>query len=89
MKKPPAADALFYSGSATVVYVPLNEGFWGFVTEDGRKLDPTGELPEPFRAEGLRVRITGRFQPQAVSIRMWGQTFDLQSLEPDASTLPG
>jgi hypothetical protein len=81
MQKPPPSDALLYSGKATTTFLPLNEGFWGLITEDGRKLDPVGGLPESYRLETLAVRITGRFQPGVVSIRMWGQAFELHSIE--------
>jgi hypothetical protein len=66
--------------TATVKYLDLEGGFYGLVTDEGRKLDPVN-LPEAFRQDGVRIRarlerLTGR-----ASTHMWGELVRIVSIE--------
>jgi len=57
--------------TGTVRYIDVEGGFYGIVTDDGRKLDPVN-LPQEFQKDGLRIRARVEPLQQRVSIRMWG-----------------
>lgn len=66
--------------TATVRHIDVEGGFYGLVTDDGRKLDPVN-LPEEFRKDGLRLEV--RFVPvrNQVSIRMWGTPVQIIAIQ--------
>lgn len=67
---------------ARVVHVPLEGGFYGLATDDGRHYEPLNLAPR-FEREGLRLRL--RAEPADVaSIRMWGRPVRIL----DAEILP-
>jgi hypothetical protein len=57
--------------TGTIRFIDAEGGFYGIVTDDGKKLDPVN-LPQEFRKDGLR--ISARVEPlqDRVSMRMWG-----------------
>ena len=57
--------------TGTVRYIDVEGGFYGIVTDDGKKLDPVN-LPQEFRKDGLRIRARVEPLQDRVSIRMWG-----------------
>lgn len=59
-----------------VVYVPVEGGFHGVVTRDGRKLDPMN-LHESLRREGLVIEGVYRVREGMASIRQWGTIVEL------------
>ena len=64
-----------------VTYVDLEGGFYGIITTEGKKLDPTN-LPERFREDGLRVHFQAREEKEgAVGIRMWGTILELEDIK--------
>jgi hypothetical protein len=63
---------------ATVHFMPLSKGFWGFIDDSGRKWRPPF-LPNELQKEGLKVRISITPLPDAFSIYMWGTEIDLLS----------
>lgn len=64
----------------TVTYVELEGGFYGIVTEDGRKLDPTN-LSEGFREDGLKVRFKAEKKESVAGIHMWGTIVEIVEIE--------
>ena len=80
---PPAApsSAALIQSEATVVFVPLEGGFYGLVTPDGRRLDPIN-LPDAFRRDGLKVRFSARPLPRAAGTHMWGLRVELIDIRP-------
>ncbi len=55
----------------TVIYIPLEMGFWGLRAADGTKYEPTN-LPEKHRQEGKELDLT--LEPlNEDSMNMWGQ----------------
>jgi len=57
--------------TGTVRYIDTEGGFYGIVTDDGKKLDPVN-LPQEFQKDGLRLRAQVEPLKERVSIRMWG-----------------
>ncbi len=57
--------------TGTVCYMDVEGGFYGIVTDDGKKLDPVN-LPQEFQKDGLRIRARVEPLHDRVSIRMWG-----------------
>ncbi len=57
--------------TGTVRYINVEGGFYGIVTDDGKKLDPVN-LPQEFQKDGLRLRARVEPLQERVSVRMWG-----------------
>lgn len=66
--------------TGTVVYVPVEGGFFGIQGDDGRKYDPRN-LPEEFRRDKLPVRVVARPVEGAVGFHMWGRIVDIVRIE--------
>jgi len=65
----------------TIQYVELEGGFFGIVTEDGRKFFPQ-YLDNEFKQDGLNVRVTAILEEEVFGIQMWGAPIKLVSIEP-------
>lgn len=64
-----------------ITYVQLAGGFWGIRSDDGKAYQPTHDLPSHVQKEGLHIRA--RVTPkQAFTIFMWGETVEVQSIQP-------
>jgi hypothetical protein len=59
------------TGSGTIRFINLEDGFFGIVGDDGNRYDPIN-LEEEFRVDGLRVEFKLKKRPEGVSIHMWG-----------------
>ncbi|MHC4118423.1 MAG: hypothetical protein ACYSWO_13060 [Planctomycetota bacterium] len=70
---PPAGT---FEIKGTVVYKSMEGGFYAIDGDDGRKYDPIG-LPESFRRDGLKVKVTARPRMDAVSIHMYGTIIEV------------
>jgi hypothetical protein len=57
--------------TGTVRHIDVEGGFYGIVTDDGKKLDPVN-LPQEFQKDGLRIQARVEPLKDRVSIRMWG-----------------
>lgn len=65
----------------TIKKVDLEGGFYGIQGDDGKKYNPVNDLPESVRRDGLKVKA--EVEPSfAMSVRMWGQTVEVLSVEP-------
>lgn len=74
----------------TVVFVPLEGGFYGIIAGDGSRYDPA-VLPEAFRQDGLPVQVTARRLEGSVGFHMWGakiEIVDIRRLEPGSDLPP-
>ncbi len=67
-------------GFGVVTYVDLEGGFFGITMEDGRRLDPQ-QLEEPFRRDGLRVRVVAEPVRGVMTTRMWGVVVKLVDIQ--------
>ena len=63
----------------TVIYEAMEGGFYAIHGNDGRKYDPLN-LPEPFRKEGLKVRVGARLKEDAVSFHMYGIVIEVVNI---------
>lgn len=64
---------------AEVRWIPLEGGFYGLLTQDGRRFLPIN-LPDEFRKDGLRVTVKGRIK-EVATIYMWGKPFEVHKIE--------
>ena len=65
--------------SGQVVRVELEGGFFGLVSEDGRRFLPIN-LPDEFRRDGLAVEVRGRRLPATVGYRMWAPRLEILAI---------
>jgi len=63
-----------------VVFVELEGGFWGIITNDGQKILPHG-LPKALAVAGSKVRFQGKIIKDAVTIQQWGQVVKITKAE--------
>jgi len=63
----------------TVVYKSMEGGFFAIDADDGRKYNPIN-LPEAFRKDGTKVRVTARLRRDAVSFHMYGSIIDVVTI---------
>jgi hypothetical protein len=73
---PGKSDDAVIEFSGQVVRVELEGGFFGLVSEDGRRFLPVG-LPDEFRRDGLAVEVRGRRLPATVGYRMWAPRLEI------------
>ena len=68
------------AANATVTYIDLEGGFYGLITDDGRRFLPEN-LPEEYRIDGLRVAFSADVLDGGAGIQMWGTAVELRSIE--------
>lgn len=73
------ADAVEFVGE--VIYVPVEGGFYGIITRNGRKLNPMN-LHESLKREGIVLEGVYRVRDDVVGIRQWGTTVELIHQQP-------
>ena len=86
---PLATNGNWLVTTATVVHVPLEGGFYGLRTDNGKRYDPGKSLPKQFRQPDLRVRVEGKVLAGVPTIRMWGKVIEIQKIEVISSGPPG
>jgi hypothetical protein len=65
----------------TLVYLPIEGGFWGIEAANGEKYRPVDEIPESLREAGRS--IVADVEPvNVVSHTMWGRNVRLLSIRP-------
>lgn len=63
--------ASFQTVTGTIRCLDVEGGFYGIVTDEGKKLDPVN-LPPEIQKDGLRIQARVELLQDRVSIRMWG-----------------
>jgi hypothetical protein len=63
----------------TVVYNNLEGGFFAIDGDNGSKYDPIS-LPESFRKDGLKVKVTARLRKDAMSMHMYGSIIEVVNI---------
>jgi len=63
-----------------VVFVQLEGGFWGIVSEDGQRYDPHSLAPM-FQKKGILVRVKARISDRVVQIHMWGRPIEILKIQ--------
>jgi len=73
----PPADSFEIVG--TVTYRNIEGGFYAIDGDNGSKYDPIN-LPESFRKDGLRVKVTARLRMDAMSLHMYGAIVEVVNI---------
>ena len=63
----------------TVTYKHIEGGFYAIDGDDGRKYDPIN-LPDSFRKDGLKVKVTARLKKDAMSFHMYGAIIEVVNI---------
>jgi inhibitor of cysteine peptidase len=66
--------------AGTIVFVPLEGGFFGIAADDGKKYLPLNLSPE-FQVDGLRVAFEAQEAPDTATIQMWGVPVNVTFIE--------
>lgn len=74
-----AGDVMTFS--AEVKWIPLEGGFYGLVTEDGRRYLPLN-LPEEYKQDGLTVWVRGK-PTDTATVQMWGTPIEIYEIKID------
>ena len=74
-QKPPAR----VSGTGTIVFINVEGGFYGLVSDNGTNYYPTN-LEDQFCKSGMRVEFNGTVSKNQSNIVMWGTVIDLDSI---------
>lgn len=62
-------------GTGTVKYINLEGGFYGIITDNGKKIYPIN-LPNEYKTDGLRVKFKARIL-RNVTTQMWGTPVEI------------
>jgi len=68
------------TGMGTVIYMSMEGGFYGILSDDGECYDPVG-LAQEFKVDGLRVSFEARILRNYLSIHMWGQLVSILKIQ--------
>ncbi len=60
-----------FETTGTVVYVPLEGGFWGIEGDDGKQWLPL-EMPAGLKTAGLRAVFRLREREDVMTMHLWG-----------------
>ena len=71
------ADAFEIVGNVT--FKNIEGGFYAIDGDNGSKYDPIN-LPESFRKDGLRVKVTARRKMDAMSLHMYGAIIEVVNI---------
>lgn len=63
-----------------VTYKNIEGGFYAIDADDGGKYDPIN-LPESFKKDGLKVKVTARIKKEAMSFHMYGTIIEVVNIE--------
>lgn len=63
-----------------VIYLDLEGGFYGIVSESGAKFLPMS-MPKEFLQSGAIIKFRGKMIKDIVTIQQWGQPFQIQEVE--------
>jgi hypothetical protein len=66
--------------TGTIVFHEIEGGFYGIVTDDGKKYNPIN-LDEKLKEDGLRVKFDANIKKGMVGIHMWGQYVEILNIE--------
>ncbi len=78
-ESPPTLPADSFEIVGTVTYKNIEGGFYAIDADNGRKYDPIN-LPESFRKDGLRVKVTARPRIDAMSLHMYGAIIEVVNI---------
>ncbi len=73
----PSSDTFEIHG--TIVHMNIEGGFFAIDGDDGSKYDPVS-LPESFRKNGLKVKVTARLRKDTASFHMYGAIIEVVNI---------
>jgi len=68
-------------GTGTVIYLKIEGGFYGILSDDDQHYDPIN-LPLEYQKEGLRISFIAKQRSDLLSFHMWGKIIELISIHP-------
>jgi len=79
-KSTPAQPTDLFEIVGNVTYKNIEGGFYAIDADDGGKYDPIN-LPESFKKDGLKVKVTARIKKEAMSFHMYGTIIEVVNIE--------
>ena len=79
LDRPSTAPADSFEIVGTVVHKAIEGGFYAIDGDNGKRYDPIN-LPESFRKDGLRVKVTARRRTDAMSLHMYGSIIEVVNI---------
>jgi hypothetical protein len=82
---PPSAESMqvlpddSFEIVGTVTYKNIEGGFYAIDGDNSKKYDPIN-LPESFRKDGLKVKVTARLKNDAMSFHMYGTIIEVVNI---------
>ena len=68
-------------GTGTIIYLKIEGGFYGILSDDGEHYDPIN-LPIEYQQDGLRISFIAKERSDLLSFHMWGKIVELISIYP-------
>lgn len=62
-----------------VTYRNIEGGFYAIEGDDGKKYDPIN-LPESFKKDGLKIKVTARLKKEAMGFHMYGTIIEVVNI---------
>ncbi len=75
----PTASADSFEIVGTIIYKNMEGGFYAIDGDSGDKYDPIS-IPEAFRKDGLRVKVTARQRVDVTSFHMYGTIIEVVNI---------
>ena len=79
LDRPSTAPADSFEIVGIVVHRDLEGGFYAIDGDNGKRYDPIN-LPESFRKNGLRVKVTARRRTDVMSLHMYGSIIEVVNI---------
>lgn len=76
----PSLPADVFEIVGNVTYKSIEGGFYAIDGDDGRKYDPIN-LPESFKKDGLKVKVTARLKKDAMGFHMYGAIIEVVNIK--------
>ena len=74
------ADSSLLDFTGKIVYVAVENGFYGIESEKGNKYLPTN-LPDTLKEDGLKVRVKAKKLQNTLGIQMWGEYITITDIK--------
>jgi hypothetical protein len=75
-----ADEGAVFEFTGTVVFVPLEGGFYGILGDDGGHYDPLN-LPESLCKDGMKVQVKASVLKHGASFHMWGKRIKILEIK--------
>jgi hypothetical protein len=69
------------SGTGVIKFLSFEGGFYGILSDDGERYDPSCRLNSEFQVDGLRVRFQVQIMHGFMGIHMWGKIAKVLQIE--------